>query len=45
VPATILNATLRSDNVEGFLTLVEEGFDLHVERTGHRIELKRDARR
>ena len=40
-----LSASLRSDNVEGFLRLLEGGFDLEVERSGNVISLHRPRRK
>jgi transmembrane sensor len=41
--ATVLNASLRSDNVEGFLRLLDSGFRIKSERTGDVIRLRRGA--
>jgi transmembrane sensor len=35
-----IGGKFRSNNVEGFLTLLEQGFPIAVERSGHRILLK-----
>ena len=40
-----LSASLRSDNVEGFLRLLEGGFGLEVERSGNVISLHRPRRK
>lgn len=40
-----LSASLRSDNVEGFLRLLEGGFGLEVERFGNVISLHRPRRK
>jgi transmembrane sensor len=40
-----LSASLRSDNVEGFLRLLEGGFGLEVERSGNVISLRRPRRK
>lgn len=40
-----LSASLRSDNVEGFLRLLEGGFGLEVERSGNVISLHRSRRK
>jgi transmembrane sensor len=36
-----VSATLRSDNVEGFIRLLEAGFGARVERAGDEIRLRR----
>ena len=41
---TPLNASLRSDNVEGFLRLLEGGFGIHAERSGNVVTLRRAPR-
>lgn len=41
---TPLSASLRSDNVEGFLRLLEGGFDVQVERSGNVVTLHRTSR-
>jgi len=40
---TVLNASLRSDNIEGFLRLLAGGFGIEAERTGSVIVLHRSA--
>ena len=40
-----LSASLRSDNVEGFLRLLEGGFGIEVERSGNVISLHRPRRK
>jgi transmembrane sensor len=40
-----LSASLRSDNVEGFLQLLEGGFGIEVERSGNVISLHRPRRK
>ena len=39
--ATVLNASLRSDNVEGFLRLLDSGFQIKAARSGSVISLRR----
>lgn len=39
--ATVLNASLRSDNVEGFLRLIDSGFQIKATRFGDVITLRR----
>lgn len=39
--ATVLNASLRSDNVEGFLRLIDSGFQIKAARSGGVISLRR----
>ena len=38
---TEMSATLRSDNVEGFIRLLEAGFGVHAQRSGNKIILHR----
>lgn len=40
-----LSASLRSDNVEGFLRLLEGGFGIEAERSGHLVILHRERSR
>jgi transmembrane sensor len=41
---TILSASLRSDNVEGFLRLLEGGFGIQAEHSGNVVTLRRALR-
>ena len=38
---TVLNASLRSDNIEGFLRLLDGGFGIKAERSGNVVVLRR----
>jgi transmembrane sensor len=41
----LLNTVIRSDNIEGFVRLLEGGFDIRAKRTGNLIVLQRDGGR
>jgi transmembrane sensor len=44
ISATIVNASIRSDNVENLLSLLEGSFGVHADREGNTITLRRARR-